>query len=389
MSELQSPRWDAAALSQQEITKAIGLLMRRLDVIDAQCGAGFPLFSPDGARWKVSSGGSWMGGFWAGCWGLRALVSKSADDRDKALALCSALSDKLQADTLNRSMIFWYGPALCGRWFHDPEAQRLASQAAAAVVSSFDSELGYIPLGCDMGGGADGRQRLSVDALAATIQLLQVNDDEALDKVARAHTDALIAACFTASGACSAEAQSTQQQEPQQSILQALDRPGGWSRGQAWAMLGLSHAAIRWGSPYLDYARAACVYWRRSRRTPFPADRPERSDSLSDPSAALIAAVAILTLSERLEDGDRWRTYAAQQIAALVRSSYFVRRDSGIAPLAGAFKGACYRTSPAGCELVESPWSSFFLLEALCMLAGLIDGKEQGTQSHSMNQADD
>ncbi|ABC29621.1 conserved hypothetical protein [Hahella chejuensis KCTC 2396] len=386
MSKLPTSHWDAAALSQQEISKAIALLTRRLDVIDAQCGAGFPLFSPDGAHWKVSSGGSWMGGFWAGCWGLRALVSESAKDRDKALTLCAALSDKLQADTLNRSLIFWYGPALCGRWFSDPDAQHLASQAATAVASSFDPELGYMPLGCDMGGGVDGRQRLSVDSLAATIQLMQVNDDEALDKAARAHTDALVAACFTASGACSAEAQSTLQQEPRQSILQALDRPGGWSRGQAWAMLGLSHAAIHWGSPYLDYARAACVYWRRSRRTPFPADRPERSDSLSDPSATLIAAIAILSLSELLDDGDSWRAYAAQQIAALVRSSYFVRRDGAAHP--GAFKGACYRTGPAGCELVESPWSSFFLLQALCMLAGLIDGTEQGTQLRSVNPAD-
>ncbi|WP_431685816.1 hypothetical protein [Hahella sp. NBU794] len=387
MNNLRVPPWDAAALSPWEISQAMTLLLRRLDTIEAHCDGSFPLFSRDGQHWKTSAGGSWMGGFWAGCWGLRALISKSTADRDKALALCAALTDKLHIDTLNRSMIFWYGPALCGRWLVDNSALDLADQAAAAIASGFDHRLGYLPLGCAMGGGADGGQRLSVDSLAATVQLLGGVSHASHQDAARAHTDALIAACFTANGACSAEAWSTQQQNSQQVILQALDRPGGWSRGQAWAMLGLCHAARRWGSPYLDYARAACVYWRRSRRTPYPADRPERSDSLSDPSATLIAAIAMLSLSELLDDGDSWRAYAAQQIAALVRSSYFVRRDG--AAHAGAFIGACYRTSAGGCELVESPWSSFFLLEALCMLAGLIDGEEQGTQSHSMNPADD
>ncbi|WLQ16746.1 hypothetical protein O5O45_12540 [Hahella aquimaris] len=387
MNNMRLPPWDITALSPWEISQAMTLLLRRLDTIEAHCDGGFPLFSRDGQYWKTSTGGSWMGGFWAGCWGLRALISKSTADRDKALALCATLADKLDIDTLNRSMIFWYGPALCGRWLVDHTAQELANQAAAVIASGFDQRLGYIPLGCAMGGGADGGQRLSVDSLAATVQLLGGAGHEPLNTIARAHADALIDACFTANGACGAEAKSELQHTSNQYVLQRVDRPGGWSRGQAWAMLGLCHAARRWGSPYLDYARAACVYWRRSRRTPYPADRPERSDSLSDPSATLIAAIAILSLSELLDDGDSWRAYAAQQIAALIRSSYFVRRDG--AAHAGAFIGACYRTSAAGCELVESPWSSFFLLEALCMLAGLIDGEEQGTQSHSMNPADD
>lgn len=135
-------------------------------------------------------------------------------------------------------------------------------------------------------------------------------------------------------------------------------------------MFGLAAASARWGNPYTAHLWVACDDWLRSRPHAMPPDRLDAPFGLVDPSATLIAALAMQSLAARSPGGARWQAEAEDRIAAIVRSRYLTGScDAGVP--AGLFWGACYLTAPARRELVESAWSTFFLMQALCSLAGV------------------
>lgn len=360
---------DERLLTREEILIAIELMIARMDAIDANCADGFPLYSPGrDDQWIISPGGSWAGGFWSGWWWLRARVTESTSDQRKASQICQRLTEKISSASINRSMIFWYGAALGDLWFSDEHARLLAGESAVALEASYSQEMQCIPLGADMGGGHDGNRRITIDTLAPTIQLLSHNEHGRVQDIAQRHLNTTLAACRTKEGAYHTGALYDQ------GAFRPTDQAGLWSRGQAWAMLGLSRAAARWGDPYLSYAQSACNYWQNSRPEPLPPGRLDRSSGPCDPSSSVIASLSMLSLATLIPDGDQWHTYAHRQITAVIRSQYFtgLRGDSdGVA--AGIFWGSCYKTRPGTDELVESAWGSFFLMAALCILAGVIE----------------
>jgi unsaturated chondroitin disaccharide hydrolase len=143
-------------------------------------------------------------------------------------------------------------------------------------------------------------------------------------------------------------------------------------------MLGLTRAAARWGEPYLTHARSACEYWKLSRPAPFPPDQLDRPAEPRDPSSAVIASLAMLSLAELAPNTDQWRASAHQQVTSVIRSEYFTglhgnnaQNEDGTA--SGIFGGCCYETSQGKKELVESTWGSYFLMAALCALVGIIE----------------
>ncbi|MBB6584188.1 glucuronyl hydrolase [Ralstonia solanacearum] len=360
------------ALSRTEIMAALEALCARMDQIDARCPNGFPLYSPGTADdWTTSAGGSWVGGFWAGCWWLRARLTGSAADARKAMQLGRRLAAKLDADSIHRAMLFWYGAALGAQWCGNEEALGLARAAAGRLVASYDPALQCIPTGTAIGGGSDGVRHLAVDALAPVIQLLTLDGQAESDAIARRHTDTLIAACFTEHGACHAEALHTQ------GAFRPDDQAGAWSRGQAWAMLGLATAGARWGSPYTAHLWMACDYWQRSRPQAIPPDRLDAPSGPADPSATLIAALAMQSLARLAPGQAGWLRVAEGHIAAIVRSRYLAG-PHGAGASAGMFWGACYRTGPDRRELVESAWGTFFLMQVLCAFAGMAGTDPRG-----------
>jgi unsaturated chondroitin disaccharide hydrolase len=334
------------------MTDAIQSLFDRMDSIEKQCGDAFPLYSIGNSdQWLTSQGGSWMGGFWAGCWWLRARLTQSNADYAKALVLCEKLSDKIQLDSSYRSLIFWYGAALGDSWFQDHKACQIATEATKALVASYDTKLQCMPLGTALGGGETGKQTITVDGLASLIDLLTSQGDREQEAIAKQHTDTLLAACLTETGAFHSEAHYVD------GYFQATDIAGDWSRGQAWAMLGLTSAAQRWGEPYLTLARSACHYWLDSRQ-PLALNRLSEPTGLNDPSATVIAALAMLTFAEQVPDGDLWRNLANQQLHELMQSDCFAN---------GLFSGCCYKIKAQEMALVESSWGIFLLLSALML----------------------
>lgn len=361
--------------STQEMLHAIESLFCRMDSIDAQCGNEFPLFSPGNSNtWTVSKGGSWAGGFWSACWWLRARVTDSVRDQRKASAISQQLAAKTTIDSGYRSLIFWYGAAIGALWFQEENAQQLTQLSVNAITHSFNPKLNCFPLGTAMGGGNSGSKAVSIDSFASMIQLLGSSEQNLHRFMAQRHTETMLAACYRESGAVHAIAHFDGRG------FEPIGQAGQWSRGQAWAMLGLSRAAALWGEPYIMLARNACEYWVTSRPDPLALNRLGESTSDYDPSASVIAALAMLSLANLVPDGESLRIFSHRQVSAILRSRYFTvpagdmnslidRKDGNSA----IFWGCCYKTNSEVEELVESAWGSFFLMAVLCALTGFVE----------------
>lgn len=319
-----------------------------------------------------------MGGFWSAWWWLRARLTGSASDRCKASGICQSLSQKISADSINRSLIFWYGAALGDLWFGNANARKLAAEAAAAIGASYDPEMNCIPLGTGMSGGKEGNHRVGIDTLASLIQLFNSSEHSVYHDISHCHADTVLSACSTGNGALHADARFTN------GILRPADQAGDWSRGQAWGMLGLSRAAAYWGEPYLSHTFIAYEYWKRSRPEAIPLNRLSQPSGPRDPSSTVIASLAMLCLADLMPDGSHWRTDAHRQITAVIRGPYFTgfqengdsqRNENGAKNRAtsGIFWGCCYETRQGTIELVESAWGSFFLMAVLCILVDIIE----------------
>lgn len=346
-------------LRLDEAYRAIAAILRRMDQIQASCAEGFPLYCTGAdSHWKVSAGGSWLGGFWSGLWWLRAHRSALRNDRRQARRITERLRDKLDSATHHRSLIFHYGAGLGRGLLDDAMANELAEQAAQQLARAFDPLLGCIALGRDMGGGEQGDRRLSIDPLAATLHLFARRADPRLLSLGRQQLQASFRACAAGGGAWSSQACHENGQ------WHAEDRPGNWSRGQAWAMLGLSVGARLYGAPYRQDAVRACQYWQRSRDVGAPFNRLSEPQGPDDPCAAAMVSLALQGLAPQVADGEVLHQQAGAQLAAIIRSGDFHE---------GRFVGHCYRTSAAEEQKVESVCGSFFLLAALLAWTGELD----------------
>lgn len=351
-------------ISRDAAIRALEPMLSRLDAIETGASTAFPLYRVAGeASWVMSQGGAWTGGYWAGLWWLRAQLGAMPRARAVAAGICARLESKLPLDSVYRAMIFWPGAALGERCFDDGTARHLRGAAAAAIVSTFDPSLRCVPKGADLGGGADGARTIEVDSFSALMQLLDGLPGG--DAVARAHAVTLIEACVAPDGACHPAARFDKGR------WQAVDVAGDWSRGQAWAMLGLARAARRWGGSFTQTAQKVCDNWLRTRALTCP-DRLSRPADLPDESARAIAALALLALATVPGAPAVYRDAGLRLLNTIVTGPHFARGEHPGAAHPGAFGGACYRTGPNGLQLVEAPWASYHLLAALAVAADLL-----------------
>ncbi|ENO90240.1 hypothetical protein [Thauera linaloolentis] len=334
---------------------SIDALFGSLDGIAEQCGDRFPLFRPAAAaEWTSSRRGSWLGGFWAGLWWLRAARYGRTHDLETARIWSTRLASSLPEPSINRSFVFWYGAAVGYHVCGNDAARRLAVQAAHAIAGDFDPSLAACTVGPGMGAGEPGARLVNVDALAPTLALLHdYGGTEGLTK-AHLHLQTCLRYLATEHGAWRANA-----------ILEAngiilADEAGAWPRGQAWAMLGMAEAVRLYGLCYRDAALQACIHWMQHWGE--GAEDGTSSRASHDPSAQAIAAVAMLKLYRLLPDQPWLLQQSRSQISSLLLADDIAET--------GRFVGHLYHAGSGGEEKVESSCATFFLLEALLDLRG-------------------
>ncbi|EBL8291829.1 glucuronyl hydrolase [Salmonella enterica] len=354
-------------LSHQDIISVIAALIRRIEAIeDESCGR-FPLYRFADQPWKLSAGGSWMGGFWAGALCLKAFRTRRRVDRDRATEMSRKLESKLDSDTLQRSLIFHYGAGLSYLLSGDLTAKRLCSLAGQAIAKSEWTELGFIPLGPAMGGGTSGAQTFSIDPLASTLLLLSA---AGYGELAGRQMSRAVIACYEQNGRWYSEASYQSGQLIHHGVA------GDWARGQAWAMLALMRAVHLFGDDYRYFARQTVEHWRAQYSYHIPVNRLSQPEGAHDPCASLIACIAMLGLARLMPDTAWLESHALQQLAAVVRGGYPCEGQFASGGLFedGKFIGHCYRTSEEKEEsCVESPCGIFYLYAALMAADKQID----------------
>jgi len=326
--------------------RAIAAIFRRMDEIAAQCGDRFPLFrAASDSEWTLSKRGSWMGGFWAGLWWLKASVTGNAADRAQAAQWCTRLEAMLDEPSVNCSFVFWYGAGLGDKLYDDEIAHSLARRATRTLLNHFDETLAIWPLGVGMGADERGRSRLDVDSLAPLLCLMHAHGGTTGRTLAQRHLDSCLTHLADGAGAW--------RSRKAMGVVQQTPSPPIWPRGQAWAMLGLAEAASRYDAKhYADAALRACTYWQQQYAS--------WNSSQPDPSASTIAAVAMFRLWQYTPEQQWLHQQSCWHIQALLTPDVVQT---------GQFAGHHYQTRPSISEWVESPCALFFLLQALLLQA--------------------
>lgn len=332
---------------------SIESIFANMDQVAEQCGEQFPLFRQSSSeQWTLSRRGSWLGGFWAGLWWRRALISGQEQDREQALNWSQKLQVWLEEPSINRSFVFWYGSGLGSIWHGDREAEAHVDQAAQALLNSFDASSGFWPLGSGMGGGEAGNHILNVDALAPTLLVLDAQGGPVARQFGQWHVDACLRYLQKRSGAW------------RDTVLlrgnDVLAEQGAetWQRGQAWAMLGMATATRLYDrKSYAQAALNACRYWHE-RWGKFAHGFLTQESPLSpvDRSAWAIASLSMYELWQILPEQQWLHEQSRLYLDALLTPELSET---------GRFVGHLYKVAPGQSELVESACASFFLLEAL------------------------
>lgn len=334
------------------------LLLHRVEVTEGQVAGRFPLYADASTgEWTTTRRGAWTGGFWAGLLSLRAAATGSPAHEDQARLAWETLWQWRDKDTSCRGLIFWYG-SLGQRW-QGKSADVV--EAASALASAYDSDLGLVPWGSAFGGA---REMARVDGVAGLVPLLgwaaQQEKSPELAAVANGHLSRHLQLCIVDGLVQPALVPAGQAWRPH-------SPPGsGWSRGMAWLLLACADGAYWLAPEFLPPAVELAKTWTRRFGSPVvpPADTGH-GDGVLDSSAAAIAAVALLKLSALTGEQNWWDMGEATLRvldACLVTSG----------PARGAVAHGCYELASGVATDHELVWGDFFCAAGLGMLTGLV-----------------
>lgn len=297
-----------------------------------------------------------MGGFWAALWWRRATAMNGTDVYATARQWTVQLQPMLVEDSVNRGFVFWYGAGIAYESEPDPVWKLLSAKACAQLGAAFDEALRIYPLGQGMGAGPAGNHLLNVDSLAGLLQLMNHHGNPEDQACVKAHLDTCVGRLMQDSGMWYSQ------------ISLAADRASdehtgvSSARGQAWAMLGLAQAMKYYGEPYLAAALQTCRWWVEQQTTEPVMSRGSAQSAtpeavpLADPCASAIACVALGQMHVHAK-GHEWLRAAAQRERVRLLKSCFSED--------GLFAGHLYSIGPEGEQIVETPCSLYFLLEAI------------------------
>lgn len=361
-------------------------VLERLDVTLGEVRDGFPFYAdPDTGRWVVSSDGNWTGGFWIGLLWLAARLSGETRYRAAAHRWADRLRTRLEADTVFRGFLYYYGGALGALLDGDPVGREMGLAGARHLAASFNPAAGVLPLGAESEGGfRAGTSATNVDSVIAAALLwwaAHESGDGALSDIGTRHALRHVAWCLREDGSViqSVAFDPTTGERNATFTHKGYSDTSRWARAHAWAMLGFALAA-RWvphEPAFLSAAQRTSQWWLAH----LPADGvvfwdfddPAIPQSPRDTSATAIAAAALLKLSPLIHgpQQNRYRCAAEAMLRALVEG-YLTPLGPGERRPRGMLLGGCYNRRRSLAPAHELIFGTYYLFESLCVLEGVI-----------------
>ena len=376
----------------RSITEAIDLMTIRIDSTLEQVGSGFPHYAdPETGTWTTSPTGDWTGGYWTGM--LWLAYSRTGDERYRTAAedWTERLRGRVGSETVFRGFLFWYGAALGHVLSGSHTAREMALAGADGFASLYNAKASVIPLGREAEEASDvGLNDANIDCAQGCALLdwaAQESGRDELREIGVSHVRTLIDFCLRDDGSV---CQSARFDDKTGELMERYTHKGfsdgsTWTRAQAWAMLGFATAAARSEDPvFLKSARKATDWWLDHIPAGHVAywdfDAPREPTTKRDTSGTAIAAAAMLKLAALLGGSDptagrRYRDAAADTAQALL-DDYLTPTGPGDPRAAGILTEACYNHRIGLATQHELIWGSYYLYEALHVLAGHVDALE-------------
>jgi unsaturated chondroitin disaccharide hydrolase len=361
---------------------AISRIRSRVEETAVSAHQGFPHYAdPQTKVWTWSPDGDWTGGYFNAMLWIGAACGPTSDRARWSIwarDFTERLRPRLASDSSSRALLFYYGAALGSILCGDRGARDLALDAARALVTTYNPRAGVLPLGRAFEETSNvGSNEAEVDMVQAVALLMwayRETGDEKFKTMAISHARRHIEFCLRPDGSICQSASF----DPQTgAILRNYTHKGfsdrsTWARAQAWGMLGWALSAqCCEDSSFLEPAAMATDWWL----THVPQDRvafwdfddPAIPDTNRDTSATAIAAASMLKLSTLTHDEARrarWRAAAEATVRALI--------DKHLGPEGGLWDG-CFNKRIELATRHELIWGTYYLFEALHVLAGRLD----------------
>ena len=357
---------------------ALDRMLKRVDQTGPQVKQAFPHYAQSNSEWVTTPDGDWTGGFWPGmCW-LAAKSTGGARYRRWALEWAERLRPRATSDTAFRGFLFYYGAALGAIIHGDPKAREIALEGARSWVKSYNANAGCFPLGAAAEEASDvGQGEASIDTVQGVALLVwaaQAAAEPAWKHLAVAHARRHVEFCVRADGSVGQSASF----DPATGALtrrythKGLTNESTWARAQAWAILGYALMHQWTGeADFLAVATRTADWWLAhvpsNRVALWDFDAPVAADTEHDTSATAIVAAALLKVAAAVKDEQRRKEYrgAAEATARVLAEGYLDAR--------GVLDRGCYSKRSNLATRNELIWGSYYLFEALHVLAGKVE----------------
>lgn len=363
-------------MSESLWSDALARMRARVDRTAETVKEGFPHFAdPETGWWTCSPSGDWTGGFWNGMLWLSAMSTGEARYLRWAEQWAERLRSRIHSDTVFRGFLFYYGAALGAILLGHAGAREIALQGAKGLASMYNPRAEALPLGTEAEEASDvGKGEANVDTVQAAAFLLwaeQETGDSTLREIALKHAARHIDFCLREDGSV---CQSASFHPATGKILRRYTHKGitdqsTWARAQAWAILGWTLTA-QWAGDErsLDSAERAADWWLAhvpgDRVAFWDFDDPAIPRANRDTSSTAIVTASLLKLAA-LARSETQRTVYRQAAEATARAlvERYLRPD-------GVLREGCYNKRIDLATSHELIWGSYYLFEALHVLAG-------------------
>lgn len=356
---------------------------------------GFPHWGdPETGLWTVTEDGDWTGGYWIAMLWLAYGDTRDESLRQRAEMLTGHLRARIGLASVFKAVPFYYGGSIGNILSNDRAGREIALAAAESLIELYNPKLRLMALGTEAEEGSHiGPAESSIDSLFATPFLQWAAGETGnarMGEVARNHGERVIDLHLRADGTF---IQSTSLDPESGAVIRHYTHKGysdssTWGRAQAWGVMlsAMSYIRAPGERRWLEAAERGAEWWMEHA----PADRvafwdfddPAIPKVERDTAATAAMSAGLLKLSAAVSDPARQRKYrdfAEETVAELVQR-YLTPTSGDDNRVPGILTEGCFnkRTDARSQDAAtknELIFGSYYLFEALHMLAGRLDPK--------------